>query len=94
MGFLENIEGEIFMGKRVVLKINKQRCKGCFLCLEVCPQKNLSISKSFNKFGYHFVEINKEDNCTGCKKCAIICPEAAIEIFIDEQQTKKQEVEK
>ncbi|HPP66404.1 MAG TPA: 4Fe-4S binding protein [bacterium] len=72
------------MGKNIELKINKNRCKGCGLCIEVCPQKILKMSKMFNKFGYHFVEVS-ENNCTGCKKCTIICPDAAIEIFIQDE---------
>ncbi|MGC9066085.1 MAG: 4Fe-4S dicluster domain-containing protein [Candidatus Ratteibacteria bacterium] len=76
------------MGKGINLKINKNRCKGCGLCIEVCPQKLLTISKSFNKFGYHFIEVVNGD-CKGCKKCAIICPDAAIEIFCEQDLSTK-----
>jgi len=78
------------VGKRFSIKISKNRCKGCGLCIDVCSQKILRSSKLFNKFGYHFVEVC-QDNCRGCKKCAIICPEAAIEIFFDEDQTQAKE---
>ncbi|HOJ30709.1 MAG TPA: 4Fe-4S binding protein [bacterium] len=77
------------MGKRFSVKINKNRCKGCGLCIEVCSQKNLIISKLFNKFGCHFVEVIDNTNCNGCKKCAIICPDAAIEIFYEEETPKE-----
>jgi 2-oxoglutarate ferredoxin oxidoreductase subunit delta len=83
MGLLENTKGEIFMGKGFNLKISKNRCKGCGLCIEVCPQKTLKLSTMFNESGYHFVEIS-EDNCKGCKRCTIICPDTAIEIFLEE----------
>lgn len=85
MGFLENPERKILMGKRISLKINKNRCKGCGLCIEICPQRILKISKMFNISGYHFVEIS-ENNCKGCKMCAIICPDTAIEIFLEEDE--------
>ncbi|MCM8825722.1 MAG: 4Fe-4S dicluster domain-containing protein [Candidatus Omnitrophica bacterium] len=75
------------MGKKFSVRIEKNRCKGCGLCLEICPQKNLHISKLFNASGYHFVEISS-NNCTGCKKCAIICPDSAVEIFLEEEHVE------
>lgn len=73
------------MGKKCVLRINRNRCKGCRLCIDVCPKKNLGVSSLFNKMGYHYVEQAEEDGCTGCRKCAIICPDAAIELYIEEE---------
>lgn len=74
------------MGKRVSINISKNRCKGCGLCVEICPQSALNMSNFFNKSGYHFVECSS-DGCKGCKKCAIICPDAAIEIFVVEEES-------
>ncbi|MCM8758784.1 MAG: ferredoxin family protein [Candidatus Omnitrophica bacterium] len=70
------------MGRRFSIKILKNRCKGCGLCVEICSQKSLRVSNLFNKMGYHFVEFHG-DKCIGCKKCAIICPDSAIEIYIE-----------
>lgn len=90
MGLLENTKRKILMGKRFIVKITKERCKGCGLCIGVCPQNALKLSGSYNKNGYHFVEFFKDD-CKGCKKCAIICPDAAIEIFFKEDTLEKKE---
>jgi len=64
--------------------IDKERCKGCRLCLSVCPKELIKTTSQFNKKGYCVVEIEKTQECLGCQQCAIICPEGAIEIFKDE----------
>jgi 2-oxoglutarate ferredoxin oxidoreductase subunit delta len=60
--------------------INTERCKGCGLCVTVCPKGGIVISKQSNKSGYFPAEANSID-CTGCAVCAIICPDAAIEVY-------------
>lgn len=62
--------------------INTERCKGCGLCVMVCPKGGIIISKQSNKSGYFPAEANNTD-CTGCAVCAIICPDAAIEVYRD-----------
>ncbi len=63
--------------------IDVERCKGCGLCVSVCPKHGILISKKSNKKGYFPAEKNNDD-CTGCAVCAIICPDAAIEVHRDE----------
>jgi 2-oxoglutarate ferredoxin oxidoreductase subunit delta len=63
--------------------INTERCKGCGLCVAVCPKGNIITSKKSNKSGYFPAE-SSNDECTGCALCAIICPEVVIEVFREE----------
>ena len=63
-----------------LIKIDKERCKGCELCIEVCSKSLLSMSSAINSKGAHFPEISSQDDCQGCLQCSIICPDAAIEI--------------
>jgi 2-oxoglutarate ferredoxin oxidoreductase subunit delta len=65
------------------IKIDTERCKGCGLCVAVCPKKGIAISKKSNKSGYFPAEAANSD-CTGCAVCAIVCPDAAIEVYCDE----------
>ncbi|MFH1798902.1 MAG: 4Fe-4S binding protein [Candidatus Omnitrophota bacterium] len=62
------------------LHIDKEKCKGCMLCIGVCPVKILKISDEINSRGKRHVIISRPDKCTGCALCAIICPDCAIEI--------------
>jgi 2-oxoglutarate ferredoxin oxidoreductase subunit delta len=63
--------------------IDTERCKGCGLCITVCPKGCIIISKHSNKAGYFPAEATNID-CTGCAVCAIVCPDAVIEVYRDE----------
>jgi len=68
------------MNGRYQIKIRKTFCKGCELCLTVCPRHVLKLSKDVNEHGFYFA-MPAKNTCAGCRQCAIICPEAAIEIY-------------
>ena len=56
------------------------RCKGCKLCVELCPRGVLRSSEITNEKGYHLPEIipGMETACVHCEFCTMICPEFAI----------------
>lgn len=60
--------------------IDIKRCKGCGLCIEVCPKKVLQISDTISEKGYFPVFQAKPENCIFCTTCCIICPDVAITI--------------
>ncbi len=63
------------------LAINRERCKGCELCIAVCPQQILALSQKINLMGYHPLEVTHPERCTGCAICARMCPDTAISVF-------------
>jgi 2-oxoglutarate ferredoxin oxidoreductase subunit delta len=68
---------------KVIVQIDNSRCKGCYLCVDVCPKNVLVPGKaSLNKLGYYAVEIaGNADDCIGCQGCALMCPDGAIGLY-------------
>ncbi len=56
-------------------------CKGCGLCVDVCPRKILILSKKeVNSRGYHPAECTDQAQCIGCAFCARMCPDVVITV--------------
>ena len=68
------------MGKKITIIIDKEKCKGCMLCINVCPQKILAKAKDVNSKGLEYVKVVDPEKCTGCGLCYTMCPDSVIEI--------------
>jgi 2-oxoglutarate ferredoxin oxidoreductase subunit delta len=62
------------------IQIDRERCKGCALCIEFCPKKSISLSDDLNLKGYFVAAFDADKGCTACRNCAFMCPEVAIEV--------------
>ena len=63
------------------IKINKDICKGCSMCVYSCPKKLIKLSETeMNNKGYYIAELSDESACTGCTACAMMCPDVAITV--------------
>ncbi len=63
-------------------EFNEERCKGCGLCVSVCPQKIIALQKDkLNSKGFHPAGILEMERCTGCTLCATICPDVVITVY-------------
>lgn len=60
--------------------IDKDGCKGCGLCVIVCPKKVLEISEQVNTKGYFPVYQARPEDCIHCAMCCTMCPDVAITI--------------
>ncbi|MFI3319928.1 MAG: 4Fe-4S dicluster domain-containing protein [Rikenellaceae bacterium] len=63
------------------LQIERERCKGCGVCVTACPIKVLTLSKEVNGKGYPFAMMVEGIQCIGCASCAIICPDSCITVY-------------
>jgi len=62
------------------ISIDKNKCKGCLLCVKFCPKGLISASDKLNERGVNFVEFRDNGECIACAMCAIICPDCCIEV--------------
>lgn len=68
-------------GKKGIPHIAIDSCKGCGLCVSVCPGAVLAIDGSrVNVKGYNPAYAQSPDKCIGCTSCALICPDVVITI--------------
>ena len=66
------------------LTFRTDSCKGCGLCVGVCPKKLLERAKDvINKTGHHPVRITDQSACIGCAFCATMCPDCIITVEKD-----------
>jgi 2-oxoglutarate ferredoxin oxidoreductase subunit delta len=64
------------------LDVAAHRCKGCGLCVSVCPKGVLELDASLvNELGYHPVRLTDAGACTSCALCARICPDAVFAVY-------------
>ena len=63
------------------IKIDIEKCKGCLLCVSVCPKSLIAASGKLNKRGLKPVVFKDNGDCIGCAMCAVICPECCIEVW-------------
>lgn len=61
--------------------VNADECKGCLLCVSVCPVHVIEKTTNLNKQGYAPV-VYQGAGCTGCGFCFYACPEpGAITVY-------------
>lgn len=62
----------------------EDRCKGCELCVNVCPKQIISIAKDrLNAKGFRPAEITDQEKCIACAFCATVCPDVVITVEKD-----------
>lgn len=82
------------------IEIDRERCKGCGLCIAVCPKKQIEISDCLNTKGYYPAKFHEESvqddavrKCTGCALCAVMCPDVAIEVYRQDKVEASKKIE-
>ena len=64
------------------LDIERDRCKGCELCVTACPKHVLELDQTaVNALGHHPVRLTDAGACTSCALCARICPDNVFTVY-------------
>jgi len=64
----------IYLKNVVTLKLNKEKCIKCGMCLNVCPREVLSMNANKE------IAIINRDRCIECGACTKNCPTTAITV--------------
>jgi 4Fe-4S ferredoxin len=76
----------ILHAKRYSLTLDKNRCTGCGICMEICPREAIEIKKTPKADGKKTkpptIDIN-EEKCSYCGMCDPICPFGALKVRIN-----------
>lgn len=74
-------EGEVecapAVASRARLEITATWCKGCDICVTVCPERCLTLGTE------GVVEVSDAGACSGCRVCEWLCPDFAIRVRTD-----------
>lgn len=60
-------------------KADVEKCKGCRMCIDVCPKGAIKPLTIVNKKGYEIIEVD-EEKCVGCGACYKMCPDYVYEV--------------
>lgn len=66
--------------------VETEYCKGCELCISACPKHVIALSGELSSRGYHTAVLTNSEDCTGCCFCAQVCPDAAIEVYLANEE--------
>ena len=70
------------MARKGKVVINRELCKGCYLCIRACPVKALEKDTEPNSTGtYPSKPLESEGKCIACGNCYEVCPDVCIEVF-------------
>ncbi len=71
------------------LVVNEVWCKGCRICVDLCPQKVLDMVEAPERWEGTIVKVTNMDACNGCGICEVECPDFAISIYAPDKKKAK-----
>ncbi|MDH6357982.1 ferredoxin family protein [Parabacteroides sp. PF5-9] len=76
-------------GRTVSLEINKEKCKGCGECVDICRRKVLDMDYGLDR---DMAKVAYPNDCIGCGKCLTVCSVEAIELTVDHARISQNQV--
>jgi 2-oxoglutarate ferredoxin oxidoreductase subunit delta len=71
-----------------IIKINHDWCKGCGLCIEICPKNVYDRESKVSSKGFRQIIIKNPDACNQCMLCELLCPDLSITVEKKEKDAK------
>lgn len=75
------------MSAGVPVWVDEKRCKGCDICVSMCPAGVLSMRLDSQMILGKVAEVSYPSSCIGCRECELHCPDFAI--FVAEKEECK-----
>jgi 2-oxoglutarate ferredoxin oxidoreductase subunit delta len=69
------------MAKKGKVEIDRELCKGCYLCIRACPVKVLEKGGAANSGGSYPATAAHLEKCIACGNCYAVCPDVCITVF-------------
>ncbi len=77
--------------------IDLKHCKGCNICVYICPKKCYSKGPDLSPKGYFAAVVSSPESCYNwkregkliCELCVLSCPDQAISWKPEEEEGKK-----
>jgi 4Fe-4S ferredoxin len=76
----------VLHAKRYSLTLNKKKCTGCGICVEICPREAIEATKAPKSEGEEAktpMVALKEEKCTYCGICEALCPFGALRVKVN-----------
>lgn len=68
------------MNKAKDIHVNETYCKGCGICVDICPRQAIEMSDELSSRGVFAPRIRDLEACIACRLCELHCPDFAIAI--------------
>jgi 2-oxoglutarate ferredoxin oxidoreductase subunit delta len=73
------------MARKGKVVINREQCKGCYLCIKACPVKALEKDSEANSTGTYPIKSAASEpsggKCIACGNCYEVCPDVCIQVY-------------
>ena len=66
--------------------VDIERCKGCEVCVSVCPVGAIALGPLVNGKGYNYMTLLEDKSCIGCATCGMICPDSCITVYKEKSE--------
>jgi 2-oxoglutarate ferredoxin oxidoreductase subunit delta len=70
--------------KATKIIVDPKYCKGCHICISVCPHGVLEVSPQVDNRGFFLPVVKDLEACKVCSLCEMHCPDFAITVVAQE----------